>query len=164
MTESNPRGRNVDGSDVASRTCRKCGAVLRSANNARWMGRLCGDCYRASRRLGNRSPNRMASTRRVLWRSKGIEMTHERYEELRTVQGGACALCGKKEGNGRLQVDHDHKSGRVRGLLCPSCNRALGAFGESQALIQRAIDYLLRARLKRTEAQSLGEASESSRH
>lgn len=56
-------------------------------------------------------------------------------------QFGLCPICTKplKKPN----TDHDHASGEVRGLLCPRCNRALGRFGDSIALLQSAAAYLL---------------------
>jgi Recombination endonuclease VII len=42
----------------------------------------------------------------------------------------------------RLHIDHDHVTGRVRGLLCLHCNTSLGLFGEDPALMDRAADYL----------------------
>ena len=47
------------------------------------------------------------------------------YEYLLAFQGGGCALCGRPPGRVRLAVDHDHKTGFVRGLLCMNCNRAI---------------------------------------
>lgn len=39
-------------------------------------------------------------------------------------------------------IDHDHNSGQVRGILCVNCNTAMGKFGDSTIILQRAIDYL----------------------
>lgn len=53
-------------------------------------------------------------------------LTAQQYDKLLTLQGGVCALCGKppKAGGRKLAVDHDHKTKRVRGLLCVlPCNR-----------------------------------------
>ena len=54
-------------------------------------------------------------------------------------QGGVSALChtGKPE-----HVDHDHRTDRVRGILCFNCNRGLGKFGDDVELMDRAIEYL----------------------
>ena len=56
-------------------------------------------------------------------------------------QGGLCAICRCKPA---IQVDHDHASGQVRGVLCDGCNGVLSAFRESEELLLRAIAYLER--------------------
>ena len=68
---------------------------------------------------------------RDFWRQKDrryalkheFGLTLEEYNEMILAQGGKCAACGRPS---KLHVDHDHRSGRVRGLLCGPCNRALG--------------------------------------
>lgn len=52
-------------------------------------------------------------------------LTPDQYDALSRHQGGACAICGRvpKPGQVRLNVDHDHKTGLVRGLLCGNCNQ-----------------------------------------
>ena len=53
------------------------------------------------------------------------------YEELLRQQDGLCAICARPpRGKRPLDVDHDHVSGRVRGLLCGNCNRAIGVLDE----------------------------------
>jgi hypothetical protein len=77
-------------------------------------------------------------------------MTVQEYEALLVAQGGACAVCGNgdreihyRSGKPRLlAVDHHHGSGRVRGLLCNNCNRALGLLKDDVSLLRRMIDYL----------------------
>jgi len=72
------------------------------------------------------------------------------YERMLAEQNGVCAICLQPERskqNGRiidLAVDHDHKTGRVRQLLCMTCNQMLGAINDNQELLQKAIDYLRR--------------------
>jgi hypothetical protein len=59
------------------------------------------------------------------------------------AQNGSCAICHRSPRKRCLVVDHDHATGRVRGLLCTNCNhRGLGAFGDSHEVVQRAADYL----------------------
>ena len=70
------------------------------------------------------------------------------YDALLAAQGGRCAICGTSNpGNGfdRLHVDHDHRTGTVRGLLCSACNRGLGCFRDSPALLMVAAQYLQRS-------------------
>lgn len=72
-------------------------------------------------------------------------ITPEIYDELLAAQGGACAICrGDIAGKSKkyFSVDHDHTSGRVRGLLCEGCNFGLGKFKDSSELLQAAISYL----------------------
>ena len=68
-------------------------------------------------------------------------ITPEQYSELLEKQNGKCCICGK-EGNEYLHVDHDKATGEVRGLLCGSCNRAIGLFHEDTETMGNAIKYL----------------------
>lgn len=71
-------------------------------------------------------------------------ITEERYAELFKQQKGRCAICRNKPRTQRLAVDHDHKSGEVRGLLCKRCNHdLLGGGHDDFELLWRAISYLL---------------------
>lgn len=71
-------------------------------------------------------------------------MSWERFVELRDLQGNRCAICKEEEPRKgwRLSVDHDHQTGKVRGLLCSKCNTGLGQFKDSLALIRSVIAYL----------------------
>lgn len=71
------------------------------------------------------------------------------YEALFRAQNGCCAICGREirsyqEAKSPRQacVDHDHQTGKVRALLCPSCNRGLGQFSDSPRLLRKAATYL----------------------
>lgn len=83
---------------------------------------------------------------------KTYGLTIEQYEEMNSKQGGKCALCDKKEtalsrsGVRRLSVDHDHKTGQIRGLLCMSCNTSIGKLGDNIEGLKKAIEYLERKR------------------
>ncbi len=74
-------------------------------------------------------------------------MTVEMYEDLLAAQNNACAICGATYGakRQRLHVDHDHVTGRIRGLLCSACNRGIGFFKDSPNLLQVAAGYLARS-------------------
>lgn len=72
----------------------------------------------------------------------------DEYLEIAEKQNFVCKICGKdnfpmgSNHSGCLVVDHDHITGKVRGLLCHNCNRALGLFQEDSALLQNAYHYL----------------------
>jgi len=69
-------------------------------------------------------------------------LTIEGYNALLGSQGGRCAVCGREPGRSNLHVDHDHNTGKIRGLLCFRCNGGLGQFKEKPARLLRAADYL----------------------
>jgi hypothetical protein len=73
-------------------------------------------------------------------RAKALGVTDAEYARLLEAQGGHCALCPNTPKTRRLHVDHDHATGKVRGLLCHRCNRALPTWvsGERDAMILRA--------------------------
>jgi hypothetical protein len=68
------------------------------------------------------------------------------YDVMLAAQGGGCAICGRAAHNGndtrKLHVDHDHETGRVRGILCANCNRILGLAGDDTGILRKAADYL----------------------
>lgn len=71
----------------------------------------------------------------------------EKYKELCKNQKDCCAICKKhktklKDRGSRLCVDHCHKTGKIRGLLCQKCNRALGLFDDNKKSLNSAIKYL----------------------
>ena len=66
----------------------------------------------------------------------------EAYRVLLEKQGGVCAICQLPPGPRRFAVDHDHVTGRTRGLLCLKCNTGLGQFNDSPALLASAMRYL----------------------
>lgn len=75
----------------------------------------------------------------------------EEYNSLLERQHGVCAICGlgessrDKKGKIRpLMVDHDHKTGKVRGLLCSKCNIGLGQFNDSPTVLKVAMEYIIK--------------------
>ena len=72
------------------------------------------------------------------------DITLDEYNKLFIQQNGCCVLCGKHqfEMKRRLAVDHNHITGKVRGLLCNKCNNGLGCFNDSAELMFKAINYL----------------------
>ena len=74
-------------------------------------------------------------------RARQLGVSEARYEELLKAQNGGCALCGRPPKTRRLHVDHDHRTGEVRGLLCFVCNRFLPASRDA-AWHRKAASYL----------------------
>lgn len=66
------------------------------------------------------------------------------YQVKLKAQGNACAICKMPAGSDtrRLHADHDHKTGRFRGILCSRCNTAIGLFKDEPALLLNAVTYL----------------------
>lgn len=75
-----------------------------------------------------------------LIRKYGI--TIDTYENMLIAQNNSCAMCFRKQGKTALHVDHDHKTGRVRGLLCHQCNWFLGIVDHDIEIVHRMIKYV----------------------
>lgn len=75
-------------------------------------------------------------------------ITSEEWEDLFNAQGRACALCHVSEGPNDIRAqwhtDHSHETGKVRGILCSTCNRGLGQFKDDPELMRRAALYVER--------------------
>jgi len=77
------------------------------------------------------------------WRRK-YGLTEEEYNEFFIIQKGCCSICGRHQNelNRPLGVDHNHATGKIRGLLCYKCNTGLGMFNDDINVLKKAIDYL----------------------
>lgn len=65
------------------------------------------------------------------------------YDEMLENQNGQCAICGTEDfGSKRGAVDHNHKTGEIRGILCSKCNQGLGLFNDDVESLNSAIQYL----------------------
>lgn len=71
-------------------------------------------------------------------------ITHDEFDAMEAAQGGLCAACRGPQQHGwkRLCVDHDHATGKVRGLLCDFCNRAVGLLGDDASKARSLAEYL----------------------
>jgi hypothetical protein len=102
------------------------------------------DAYKAEYRRTGRAKEPL---RRAHLKAK-YGLTVEQYDELLASQGGGCAVCGRTATEKRpLHVDHDHVSGRVRGILCFNCNVGIGSFQDSPTVMLAALEYLTRTRV-----------------
>lgn len=101
-------------------------------------------------------PNKSNAERAKEWRNNNPErakhhdlqrrlgISLEKYSNMHKEQDGKCAICNKEESyeGYSLAVDHCHETGKIRGLLCSTCNRALGMFKDSPDILQSAVVYL----------------------
>jgi len=77
--------------------------------------------------------------KRVWLQLRKYSITKEQWEELAAKQEGKCAICLRYL---PLRVDHNHATGKVRGLLCHSCNLGIGIFEDDPDRLQRASEYV----------------------
>lgn len=141
------------------RTCTSCKRAFpedtvhfyRNSKGRLGLANYCKTCHK-HKSAASQNPvlKRAAGRRSDLKRLYGL--TAHAYAALLAGQDGACAICGETEQrlklDGRaydLHVDHDHRTGRVRGLLCYRCNTGLGQFRDSPELLLIAKAYLERA-------------------
>lgn len=104
--------------------------------------------YNKRQRKAHREAYPMVYKSHNLRRSFGPDFGFDAYMAMAEAQDFKCAVCGETERatkNGMpiaLAVDHDHKTGRVRGLCCMDCNTGLGKFRDDVDLLHKAIAYL----------------------
>lgn len=135
------RSRSADGKTAHCKECHKEDCQKWRRNNP--------DKARSSRRKSTlKWIAKQGGNRAVHLRSK-FGISQSEYDSMATLQGHVCKICQQPETkiarNGKLQplsVDHDHQTGRVRGLLCCRCNRMLGFSQDSVSLLLAAVEYL----------------------
>lgn len=148
------------------KTCLTCGTTA----TAKWYtGPTCASCYVTNWRLKNHEKFKTQHTRsspETLLKRKLYRKTHKKhpesqrnnylkyayginlavYNEMVSSQGGFCKICGSAEpgrkGSTRLVVDHCHKTGKVRGLLCHLCNAGIGLLRDEITILEKALLYL----------------------
>lgn len=94
--------------------------------------------YENNRELHNKraSNNRLART---------LGITQEEYDYIMKEHDGKCDICDTTDPGGphkKFNLDHDHATGKIRGVLCRRCNTSIGQFEDSATLLKRAIQYL----------------------
>jgi len=137
---------------ITHKRCRDCGQVkavdrfyrrreTAGTRKSDWLS-YCKGCYK-----GRRYPRlRATANRRLQLQRYGLTLAA--YEALLLGQAGLCAICRQTETATyrgrvkRLSVDHDHATGRVRGLLCHNCNVMLAGSRDNPTFLQGAIAYL----------------------
>ena len=143
--ESSTRNKPPEGVVLKPVKCSQCGETDRTKFYVNKKGykttSMCRECHKKQCmvRWHARTPVEKQATRvKAMY---GLEP--EQYKEMHKAQQGKCAICNEEPKTKRgLHVDHDHETGKVRGLLCHGCNVALGSFKESVTLLNKAVEYL----------------------
>lgn len=119
---------------------------------------LCRQCYHKdyyrrnkelvagkSRKWKLENQERARENNRRFWLKSQYGLDIETYDKMLATQNGKCNICGDTNGTEtgrRLSVDHDHKTGKIRSLLCNACNAVIGHANERIDILQKCIDYL----------------------
>jgi len=111
----------------------------------KWSGKhyssaRCKPCHQEYKRESPTTPrNRKAEKLQLRY-----GLTYEQWEQMRANEGNACMICGitEDEIDKKLDVDHCHTSGKVRGILCNPCNNMIGHAKDNIAALRAAADYL----------------------
>lgn len=129
-------------------------AICRAAKDGRqsW----CRTCIMARQKADPAYKEKHAAAHQRRWLSgqgrnthllKTFGITLEQYNEVLAEQGGVCAICKRQQNCMRMKnlaVDHNHKTGKVRGLLCGSCNCGIGHLSDNPEVAMAAAEYLKR--------------------
>lgn len=135
---------------MEAKICTRCGSEKTfeefSKAKAALDGRTshCKVCRAAAERK-----RRKETDRDYLWRQRWLKkkygITPDDFDQMFEKQAGLCQICGTDRPGGRWNtfcVDHCHKTGKVRGLLCKDCNTGIGQMGDSPSRLRLAADYL----------------------
>lgn len=126
--------------------CKTCGVARTPENSYGKPNNRPADCKQChnkrSRRWAKENPDKVKLHRRRGRLRKKYGLTLLQFEEMFTAQNGACKLCFNPHTRRKLNVDHCHTSGKIRGLLCDKCNLAIGLIGDDVNLLERIKGYL----------------------
>lgn len=123
--------------------CRKCSVQLTRTNWPKYKednySYICTPCCNLQARKSYEGKNGLHQKR---LKKYGISI--EQYLEMYSNQEGKCAICNIKPNIRVLDVDHNHATGKVRGLLCRRCNMSIGRFEDNAMLLRNAASYIER--------------------
>lgn len=131
-----------------TKECKKCKQALPLSSYYKERGgsyRLkCKPCtYEENRERYHNNPSTKEAHRKAAerYRIKSYGISVDEHDKLLKLQKNACAICGKTSSS-KLAIDHCHKTGKVRALLCNGCNTSLGNVNESIDVLKKMIEYL----------------------
>jgi len=120
----------------------------KDSSSARGATYYCKECANATSRKHHarrmKTDRRYKESKRESYLRFKYGIGCEEYEELLSKQDHTCAVCGKelKSRGGHTHLDHDHITGKIRGMLCTNCNRGIGHLQESITVLEAAVVYL----------------------
>lgn len=118
---------------MKKKTCKGCGSATKKLSYA---GPRCLGCHR-----DKQAASKKAAHEAYVLKTYGLKAGE--YDKIHEGQGGKCFICNRYTGKTKkLAVDHDHKTGYVRGLLCSTCNKILGHFRDDPIAGARIVEYL----------------------
>ena len=138
-----------------SKYCTKCGKKKNTSSFSKHKGmpdglmKICRICRQATTKkyLDNSKIDDLEGFKlhnRINHLKRQYKITIEQYNGMFVKQNGKCAICNKhqQELSRNLAIDHNRETGKIRGLLCDSCNMGIGKFFENEKWLLEAANYL----------------------
>lgn len=147
--------------DATERECTKCGIVkpfadfpLRSSGRpSSWCRKCTNGAIRDYSKTPEGAARKKAAQASYNERNPDYQVSYRyglapgEYGRMLELQDGCCAICKTSNAGGRRwHVDHDHATGKVRGLLCSACNLGIGKMGDDPSRLRAAAAYIERHR------------------
>jgi hypothetical protein len=131
------------------KTCSKCKqskSIDRFHENKRYKDSHYCWCRECCRAYGVKWDRQHPNSRKNSSLKIDFGITLNDYQSMFNRQNGQCAICGKYQSELKkaLHVDHDHKTDKIRGLLCYNCNRGIGHLQDNITILNNAISYLVK--------------------
>jgi len=134
------------------KTCKKCGVekeaslFYKSSVTADKLEGKCIEC-RLEQNAKYRDANRHTDAYKLMKRNTALKMkygiTAKEYDQRKEAQDHKCGICKTELQEGKsTHLDHNHDTGKLRGILCGTCNRALGYFQDDINILEKARNYL----------------------
>jgi len=141
--------RPVGSKNKVIKPCKKCGEFNRGKrSNCRSCKRDYDKKYRTSNSLVLKQGKQLDyKNNKDVYKSRAMNrhfesaygLTSQQVQDLKDKQKGLCALCETRQA---ISVDHCHRTGKVRGILCRQCNTGIGQLDDDPKLLEKAVEYL----------------------
>lgn len=131
---------------VGGRT-KSCGCFRNKSNKITGVSKICSKCNNSlDSSMFDTGKSFCKECHKFIYILRTYNLTKDDYNSMLKSQNYGCYICGAKESKTRLYkhlcIDHNHSTGKVRGLLCSRCNNGIGFFEEDINVLEKAILYL----------------------